>query len=144
MHRGFLASAFAIAVAVLAGACAGSTRTAPSPSTAAAEFHSREEGADLEAGPPVTENERVECKVAWQRFRSALEAATSGCASDEDCEAFETCHAVTRPNAGRLWKLKGEAQVTCRRVPGGDVELTCGTWAPSCRQGRCVRFDRPR
>jgi hypothetical protein len=125
-------------VAVLAVACAVSSRTAPRPAPSA-DFHSREEGADIEAGPPVSEIEREECRMAWDRFRTALDAATRGRGTDEDCEPFETCHAVTRPNAARLWKLKGEAQGTCRGITGWNVELTCATWAPTCRQGRCVR-----
>jgi hypothetical protein len=133
MQRVALASAVA-----LAACAASSNRVGPGPAPPASDFHSREEGADVEAGPPVSENERVECELAWHRFRTALDAATSGCASDADCEAFETCHAVTRPSVGRLWKLRGEARDSCRRVAGVQAEITCASWAPSCRQGRCV------
>jgi hypothetical protein len=101
----------------------------------AAAGHQQQPGAG-EPEPPGTE---AGCKAAWERFHAAVEAATTGCSSDDDCEEFQSCDAVTRPNAARLWKLRGEAQVTCRGL-GTTAEITCGnSGPPRCKQGRCGR-----
>jgi hypothetical protein len=86
---------------------------------------------------PAAEQDRAQCSAAWQRFEVALAAATEGCASDDDCESFQTCHAVTRPNAAKLWKLHGQAQDRCRGQGGISTEITCAARGPRCKQGHC-------
>jgi hypothetical protein len=93
-----------------------------------------------EPEPEVTDSERAQCSAAWQLFRRELDAATSGCSSNDDCEAFGTCHAVTTPNASRLWKLKSKAQDACVRAPGPRDEIECASRGLQCHRGRCVRF----
>ena len=66
-----------------------------------------------------TEAERAGCHAAREKLDAAVEAAAAGCSSDDDCEAFQTCHAVVKPNTARLWKMHGEAMDACRGVTGG-------------------------
>jgi hypothetical protein len=128
-----------LSVVFLLAACAASNGTTDRSSTHAFTRApvAAASPADDEATPASADEDRAQCSAAWQRFEAALAAATLGCASDDDCESFQTCHAVTRPNAAKLWKLHGRAQDQCRGQGGLSTEITCAARGPRCKQGHC-------
>jgi hypothetical protein len=129
MPRVFLSLPIFLAACAATNSTTDRSSTDPAPLAAASPT-------DDEA-TPAAEQGRAQCSAAWQRFEVALAAATEGCASDDDCESFQTCHAVTRPNAAKLWRLHGQAQNMCRGQGGISTEITCASRGPRCKQGHC-------
>jgi hypothetical protein len=125
-----------LSLMILLSACAASNGSTDRSSTHAASVAAAPPAED-ETAPAAAGQDRAGCSAAWQRFETALAAATDGCSSDDDCESFQTCHAVTRPNAAKLWKLHGQAQNMCRGLGGISNEITCASRGPRCKQGSC-------
>jgi hypothetical protein len=135
----------ALAALMILTACAAPTRTArgpaPTPEGGASASAAPETAAapvvDKSAYLPLGKADPSACKASWKKLRAELEVASAGCTSDQDCEEFMTCDAVTKPNAPRLWKLRDEAKAACQGLPGD--EITCAFTPPQCYQGRCQR-----
>jgi hypothetical protein len=118
------------------GGCASSQqpRTPVEASAAVAPLHTGEV-----AEEPVTEADRAACQVAQKRFSDALAAAADGCSSNEECDLFETCHAVRVASTPDLWSLRDHAKEVCLRVRDRhDVIISCAARV-RCVAHRCVR-----
>jgi hypothetical protein len=136
----------ALSVLMILAACAAPTNTARKPrsvpeegpsaaggETVAGQSTSGERSGEL----PLEKADQAACRASWKQLETAIAAAARGCASDEDCEEFMTCDAVTKPNAPRLWKMRDEAKAACRGL--STAEVTCVFSPPQCWQGRCQR-----
>jgi hypothetical protein len=88
--------------------------------------------------PVATDVQQAECASAERTLKEALVAAANGCASNDDCDLFGTCHAVLARTTAALWKLKGQAQDACRVVRDTEVVMSCASRA-RCLDHRCVR-----
>jgi hypothetical protein len=121
-------------VTALAGGCA----TSAAPADPAAPFSP----AEAPPGPttpatPQTESQRAACRTARDQLQTALDAAASGCTSDDDCELFQTCTPVMRIRTSELWALHDQAQKVCPH-PSGD-NLRCVAASARCVEGSCAR-----
>ena len=85
----------------------------------------------------ASDAQRRECTAAERAFRETLEVAAAGCKSNDDCDLFETCHAVVATTTPALWKLRDRARDACRAVRDTEVVLSCASRA-RCADGRCV------
>jgi hypothetical protein len=128
----------AAVVVIELGACASSP-----PSRKPGEVSAAVAPAPLHTGEvaeePVTEAERAACGAAQQRFSDALVAAADGCSSNEECDLFETCHAVTAARTPALWTLRDDTKEACLRVCDRHaVSISCAARV-RCVAHRCVR-----